>query len=153
MKERKGFTLVELFFVVAIVGILLAVTIPRFVPETTFPSDKFFPNGRAAKGETNVTYFLGSSAGKFVRVFSESKSFDRKILLEKDFSDKATIAVSDQYIYIYDMSMYVYEKDGKLVKQWWPTDVGKAEVNGDGTLTITQPNGVSFKFTGDGKPL
>lgn len=91
MKNKKGFTLMEMLIVVAIIVILVAISIPVFTSQLTSAKEATdTANERAAKGmattmylskditfaagETEVTYHYDAENGTLVKVTDASSS-------------------------------------------------------------------------------
>ena len=66
-RKKKGFTLAELLIVVAIIGVLVAISIPIFTSQLEKSRDAVtLSNIRAAYAEAQSAYLTGSSDGKDV---------------------------------------------------------------------------------------
>ncbi len=68
-KDKKGFTLAELLVVVAIIGVLVAISIPIFTSQLEKARDAVsVANIRAAYAEAQTAWLTGSSDGTHVVV-------------------------------------------------------------------------------------
>ena len=74
-KNKKGFTLAELLIVVAIVGVLVAISIPIFTSQLEKSRDAVtLSNVRAAYAEAQSAYLTGSGDGSNVTISDDGKT-------------------------------------------------------------------------------
>ena len=85
IRNRKGFTLVELMIVVAIIGILAAIAIPNFL--------KFQAKSKTSEAKTNLKAIYVTETG----YFGENNTFG-------DFSTVKWVPVGKSLIYAYSVS-------------------------------------------------
>lgn len=131
-ENKKGFTLAELLIVVAIIGVLVAVSIPIFTSQ--------LEKSREATDAANIR-------DAYAIVMSASLTQDKQDELTKLNTDKITYTVSGAE------GSYVYSATVKLTQQQdeWQTgaqDIGgvalaadTAKKNGIATVTYTQSTG------------
>lgn len=124
-KNEKGFTLAELLIVVAIIGVLVAISIPIFTSQLEKSRDAVtLSNARAAYAEASAAYLTGEG--------------DHGVVVEKGTGTDTTI----KYVKVTDV----------VVKG---QEVGKEETTfGNGELPFTLGDGVSAaleKADADGK--
>ena len=120
-KDKKGFTLAELLIVVAIIGVLVAVSIPIFTSQlrkSRLATNQ--ANARAAKAYAVASYLDDSQAG----VSSRTYNYDVRTALGT--SSVGSNAVSDLTITgwtasgafgddTYDIWSVTLDKDGEIV--------------------------------------
>ncbi|MCI6638206.1 MAG: prepilin-type N-terminal cleavage/methylation domain-containing protein [Bilifractor sp.] len=80
--SKKGFTLAELLIVVAIIGVLVAISIPIFTSQLEKSRDAVtLSNIRAAYAEAQSAYLTGSSDGKDVVYTAASTGKDATVVV------------------------------------------------------------------------
>ncbi len=73
-KNKKGFTLAELLIVVAIIGVLVAISIPIFTNQLEKSRDAVsVSNIRAAYAEASTAYLTGDAGGNVTSVTKATK--------------------------------------------------------------------------------
>lgn len=74
-KNEKGFTLAELLIVVAIIGVLVAISIPIFTSQLEKSRDAVsIANIRAAYAEASTSYLTGTKGGNVSAVDKTAKT-------------------------------------------------------------------------------
>ena len=117
MKNRKGFTLAELLIVVAIIGVLVAVSIPIFTAQRSkaiLATNQ--ANGRAAKAAAIAAYMDDDSIKRVTYTINDGKSqtsTDDTFYGQKVPEDISSWTIADFGKKVID-TWYIYFKDGKI---------------------------------------
>lgn len=133
--KKHGFTLIELMIVVAIIGILAAIAIPRFA-ELIRKSNEGACKGNLGAVRSALSIYYGDLEGTYPRDTLTSMTTNAKYLTEiptakspNYHADATTVASNtDNFVTLTDASGWVYENDdsdsdwGKLLVSCSHTD-------------------------------
>ncbi len=121
LKNRKGFTLIELIVVLAVLAIIAAIAVPRFIGvQKTAKIDADYSSGALIAKSAELYYVKGYSfteiENKLAEDFPQGIDFQSPKLSGKDLGDVDITATSSGGIVVTVDSEQIYPNTGDLGK-------------------------------------